>query len=86
LAAFHYLLAPRGFALVACDAHGSNAFFVRRDLLNGLGELQPAEAYVALVPGASMRFPEPLKPLKSLPLCDPRNGEQKSIGEWFQLT
>lgn len=85
LAALHFLLSPRGFALVACDARGSNAFFVRRDLLNGLRELQPAEAYVELIPGALMRFPEPLKPLRSLPLCDPRSGEIKSIGDWYQL-
>lgn len=34
LGAFDHLLAGRGYALVGCNSAGSNAFFVRRDLLN----------------------------------------------------
>ena len=34
LAAFHHLATARGYALVGVNSVGSNAFFVRRELLN----------------------------------------------------
>jgi hypothetical protein len=36
----------KGYALVGCNSAGNNAFFVRRDRLNGLKELSPEIAYV----------------------------------------
>jgi len=36
----------KGYALVGCNSAGNNAFFVRRDRLNGLKELTPEVAYV----------------------------------------
>lgn len=36
----------KGYALVGCNSAGNNAFFVRRDRLNGLKELPPEVAYV----------------------------------------
>jgi hypothetical protein len=36
----------KGYALVGCNSAGNNAFFVRRDRLNGLQGLAPEVAYV----------------------------------------
>jgi hypothetical protein len=36
----------KGYALVGCNSAGNNAFFVRRDKLDGLRELTVREAYV----------------------------------------
>lgn len=36
----------KGYALVGCNSAGNNAFFVRRDRLNGLKELTSEAAYV----------------------------------------
>jgi len=33
LKSYELLLAPKGYALIGCTLNGSNAFFVRRDLL-----------------------------------------------------
>lgn len=46
LAALSDLASEKGYALVGCNSAGNNAFFVRRDRLNGLSELDVAEAYV----------------------------------------
>lgn len=47
LAALEQLGRHKGYALVATDARGSNAFFVRDDLLGGLRARSAEEAYVA---------------------------------------
>jgi hypothetical protein len=36
LPAFHYLAQRRGYAFVGCNTAGNNAFFVKRDRLNGV--------------------------------------------------
>ena len=47
LAAMAAVGREKGFALIGCESHGVNAFFVHRSLLaeSGLVELAPAEAY-----------------------------------------
>lgn len=46
LAALKKLANSMGYSLVACDSHGIDAFFVRKDLAQGkLAELFPKEAY-----------------------------------------
>lgn len=37
----------KGYALVGCDSEGVNAFFVRRDVLGPLRELEPEQAFMA---------------------------------------
>lgn len=46
LKALELLGKKKGYALVGTNSNGSNAFFVRRDHLNGLVELSAEEAYV----------------------------------------
>lgn len=46
LKALHILADRKGYALVGCNSAGNNAFFVRRDMLNGLEELSSETAYV----------------------------------------
>jgi hypothetical protein len=42
------LAARKGYVFVGCESHGVNAFFVRRDRLNGsVRELTPEEGFVA---------------------------------------
>ena len=49
LSAMDHLLSQRGYALVGCESHGANAYFVKRSLLEGnkIKSLSPKEAYVA---------------------------------------
>lgn len=48
LKALCLLAAQKGYAFVGCSSNGVNAFFVRRDRMNGnIRELTPAEGYVA---------------------------------------
>lgn len=46
LKALNLVAERKGYALVGCNSAGNNAFFVRRDRLNGLQELTPEVAYV----------------------------------------
>lgn len=46
LKALQMVAERKGYALVGCNSAGNNAFFVRRDRLNGLRELSTEEAYV----------------------------------------
>ncbi|MFC1961066.1 hypothetical protein ACFLYO_10190 [Chloroflexota bacterium] len=46
LSALTHLAKSKGYALVGCDLHGINAFFVQQDLIsNDLPELTPEESY-----------------------------------------
>lgn len=45
IAALNDLAVEKGYSLVAGNAAGNNAFFVRNDLLSGLKVLTPSEAY-----------------------------------------
>lgn len=47
LRAFHELVEPRGYAFVGCNMTGTNAFWVRRDLMtHRLREISVTEGYV----------------------------------------
>lgn len=46
LKALNLVAERKGYALVGCNSAGNNAFFVRRDRLNGMKELAPEVAYV----------------------------------------
>jgi hypothetical protein len=46
LKAWEQLARKKGYALVGSNSAGNNAFFVRRDKLNGLRELAAEEAWV----------------------------------------
>jgi hypothetical protein len=46
LAALHHLACGNGYSLVAGNASGNNAFFVRNDCLGRLRPLEPRQAYV----------------------------------------
>jgi hypothetical protein len=46
LAALTKLASQKGYALVSCNSWGSNAFYVRQDLLReGLTEISPEQAF-----------------------------------------
>jgi hypothetical protein len=85
LRALSELAAEQGYALVGCESHGGNAFFVRKDLLPGLAEKSVDEAYIEMALGGGMSFPKPLKLFSQLPLQDPKSSEVKSVSEWFGL-
>jgi hypothetical protein len=46
LAALERLARAKGYALVGSNSAGNNAFFIRRDCLNGQPELTAQQAYV----------------------------------------
>ncbi len=57
LAALKKLGETKGYALVACDSKGVNAFFVRKDLAQGkFRDLPPEEAYYPLTSGIKKRL------------------------------
>ncbi len=57
LAALDLLMQDKGYALVGSNRAGTNAFFVRRDVLGSLKPLSPAECYVES-PIAESRGPD----------------------------
>jgi hypothetical protein len=91
LAAFDYLLAPRGYALVGCATAGNNAFFVRTDRLRGEPARSVKEAY------RPRRFVEhraldrsmtgiadtrrQLHSIRQLPLVDVRDGRALTVAD-----
>lgn len=64
LSALHALGEEKGYALVASNSAGNNAFFVRRDLLGTLKALRPADVFV------KPRFREARNPDGSLGFLD----------------
>ncbi len=91
LAAFAHLAASRGYALVGVNGAGSNAFFVRRELLRGrVCETSLAECYrdstfresrdetgrLTFASGAARRIP-----IAHLPLVDVVTGERLTVGD-----
>ena len=95
LAAFEHLLAPRGYALVACVSAGNNAFFVRSERLRELRPPAIAEAY------RPRRFAEhraldgsltgvvdvrrQLETIRGLPLVDVRDGSHLTVGDLLRV-
>jgi hypothetical protein len=91
LAAFAHLASSRGYALVGVNGAGSNAFFVRRELLRGrVRETSLAECYrdstfresrdetgrLTFASGAARRIP-----IAHLPLVDVVTGERLTVGD-----
>jgi hypothetical protein len=83
LAALTQLLGPWGYALVYCESHGTNAFFVRRDLLGALQELSAAEAFAPCELPAAGGLAELRGRILSQALVNPSTGEKRSVGAWF---
>lgn len=91
LPAFVHLLQPRGYALVGVNSVGSNAFFVRTDLLNEqvrpvdletcyrsscFREGRDAQGNLTFMSGDARRGP-----IAHLPLLDVASGQTLSVGD-----
>lgn len=91
LAAFFHLATSRGYALVGVNSVGSNAFFVRGDLLNDrvretslaacyrnscFREGRDADGRLSFMSGAQRRAP-----IMHLPLVDVVSGEVLTVGD-----
>ena len=91
LPAFMHLVEPRGYALVGINSVGSNAFFVRRDLLNEhvravslqscyrtscFREGRNADGELTFTSGDARRGP-----IAHLPLLDVASGEMLTVGD-----
>lgn len=91
LPAFMHLAGERGYSLVALNGVGSNAFFVRDDLLNAgvrpidarlayrdssFREGRDAEGRLTFLSGAARR-----KPIAHLPLVDVSTGQTLSVSD-----
>jgi hypothetical protein len=93
LAALTRLAVEKGYALVAGNRAGNNAFFVRRDVLGGIPELSVAAAW------RPARFRESrdrqgnlsyvsdpqerLRLMREMPLVDVESGRELTVGERF---
>jgi hypothetical protein len=91
LSAFNHLAAARGYALVGVNSVGSNAFFVRRELLNErvrevslatcyrpscFREGRGADGQLSLLSGVQRR-----RPIAQLPLVDVVSGELLTVAD-----
>ena len=91
LPAFDHLLRPRGYSLVGVNGAGSNAFYVRNELLNdrvpavpldrcyldsSFREGRDAEGRLSLLAGAARR-----SPIAALPLIDVASGASLLVGD-----
>ena len=91
LAALDQLAREKGFALVAGNKAGNNAFWVRRDLLGDLEELSVAEAYSpsrfreSRGPGGELTMVsdhrERLELMREMPLWDVGAGAETTVAE-----
>lgn len=90
LKALNLVAARKGYALVGCNSAGNNAFFVRRDRLNGLKELSPEEAYVeskfkeSRDASGQLTFligEKRLKEIRAMPVYDVLRGQVVTIAE-----
>jgi hypothetical protein len=95
LAALTRLAGERGYALVAGNRAGNNAFFVRRDVLGDIPELSVADAW------RPARFRESrdhqgelsyvsdprerLRLMREMPLMDVESGRELTIGQRFDV-
>lgn len=96
LAALTKLANEKSYALVGSNRAGSNAFFVRRDVLGGIPEVAVKDAYVrsrfresrnrigelSYISGHQER----LRLIEDLPLVDLESGRVVSVGECFGLS
>lgn len=71
LAALAKVGAEKGYALVGCDSRGTDAFFVRRDLLrDGVEEVAPAAAFFPLWERAHLPLEEQFAQVAHLELVE----------------
>ena len=95
LAALADLGVRKGYALVATESHGANAFFVRDDVMGPLSPLSAVDAWVEsrfrssrdasgeLTYVADHR--ERLRLIRDLPLVDVRGGDTSSIAHLYAV-
>ncbi|MEY2470315.1 MAG: hypothetical protein QOF21_3013 [Actinomycetota bacterium] len=93
LAAMERLADAKGYALVATESHGSNAFFVRRDVMGALPPLSVAAGWVesrfrsSRDTGGQLTFVsdhrDRLRLMRELPLVDVTSGEPVTIAELY---
>lgn len=91
IAAWEHLARKKGYALVGSNSAGNNAFFVRRDKLNGLDEVPAAQAWV------ESRFRESrdtsgrptyidgkarFNLISAMPVVDVRTGQTRKLGDF----
>lgn len=96
LAALTRLANEKSYALVGGNRAGSNAFFVRRDVLGGIPEVTVEEAYVRSRFRESRNrvgelsyisdHEERLRLIEDLPLVDLDSGRVVSVGERYGLS
>jgi hypothetical protein len=88
LAALCYLADKKGFALVGCTTAGNNAFFIKKEHLNGLKPLSPQEGYIESLaresrdPDGKLTFVSGearLKLIAGLPVVNVITGETESL-------
>lgn len=91
LLAFHHLASNRGYALVGTNSVGSNAFFVRRELLNNAVKEIDLSACVRDTSFRESRDeagrltflagPERAQAISSMPVIDISNGEMLKVSD-----
>jgi hypothetical protein len=90
LKALNLVAERKGYALVGCNSAGNNAFFVRRDRLNGLQELAPEVAYVeskfkesrdAKGQPTHLTGKKRLEEIRAMPVFDVLRGQVVTIAE-----
>lgn len=90
LKALNLVANRKDYALVGCNSAGNNAFFVRRDRLNGLKELTPDVAYVeskfkeSRDANGQLTFlagKKRLEEIRALPVYDVLRGQVVTIAE-----
>lgn len=71
LAALTKLARSKGYALVGCDSRGSNAFYVRTNLVEPpLSEPEPEQAFFPLYERAHLSLDQQLATIRGLPLVE----------------
>ncbi len=93
LKAWAHLAASKGYALVGSNSAGNNAFFVRRNKLNGLSDLTAAQAWIesqfresrdragrlSFLSGKAR-----LEAIRAMPVVEVESGITKTIGELYE--
>jgi hypothetical protein len=93
LAAFARIAGEKGYALVTGNRAGNNAFFVRRDVLGGIPEVNVADAWrpsrfrESRTPTGELSYvtdtDERLRLMRDLPVHDLDTGTEVTVGERF---
>jgi hypothetical protein len=96
LAALTRLAGDKGYALVGGNRAGNNAFFVRRDVLGKIPEVDVAHAYSPSLfresrnPAGQLtyvsRHEDRLRLIAEMPLVDLESGREVQVAEYFTLS